>query len=84
MSAWSARYHNPEAHIVLVCDKETLDTAEGSYRAKSLELFDEKITVDFEDSITQKQRSRWIKTNLREYVLSYCLYLIRRGVYICI
>jgi len=75
VSAWSARYHNPEAHIALVCDRETLDTAQGSYRAKSLELFDEKITVDFEDSITQKQRSRWLKTNLREYVKGDYLFI---------
>lgn len=75
VSAWSARYHNPEAHIVLVCDKDTLDTAEGSYRAKSLELFDEKITVDFNPEVRNKQRSRWIKTNLREYVKGDFLFI---------
>lgn len=75
VSAWSTRYHNPEAHIALVCDKETLETAKKSYRAKSLELFDETITVDFEDSITQKQRSRWIKTNLREYIRGDFLFI---------
>ena len=75
VSAWSARYHNPEAHIVLVCDKDTLDTAEGSYRAKSLELFDEKITVDFNPETGNKQRSRWIKTNLREYVKGDFLFI---------
>ena len=75
VSVWSARYHNPEAHITLVCDRETSDTAQGSYRAKSLDLFDEKITVDFEDGITKKQRSRWIKTNLREYVKGDFLYI---------
>jgi hypothetical protein len=75
VSVWSARYHNPEAHIVLVSDKETLDVAEGSFRKKSLELFDEKITVDYDDGITQKQRSRWIKTNLRKYVRGDFLYI---------
>lgn len=75
VSAWSARYHNPEAHIALVCDKESLEVAEESYRKKSLELFDEKITVDFDDGIVQKQRSRWMKTNLREYVKGDFLFI---------
>lgn len=75
VSAWSTRYHNPEAHIVLVSDKETLDVAEGSYRKKSLALFDEKITVDFDDGIAQIQRSRWIKTSLCKYVRGNFLYI---------
>jgi hypothetical protein len=75
VSAWSARYHNPDAHIALVCDKETLDSARKSYRAKSLELFDETITVDFDPDISQKQRSRWLKTNLREYIRGDFLFI---------
>ena len=75
VSAWSARYHNPDAHIALVCDKETLETAKKSYRSKSLELFDETITVDFDCGISNKQRSRWMKTNLREYVKGDFLFI---------
>ena len=75
VSAWSTRYHNPDARIALVCDKETLETAKKSYRAKSLELFDETITVDFDPEISNKQRSRWIKTNLREYIRGDFLFI---------
>jgi hypothetical protein len=75
VSAWSSRYHNPDAHIALVCDKETLESAKESYRAKSLEIFDETITVDFDPGISQKQRSRWLKTNLREYIRGDFLYI---------
>lgn len=75
VSAWSARYYNPDAHIALVCDKETLDSAGKSYRAKSLELFDETITVDFDHGISKKQRSRWLKTNLREYIRGDFLFI---------
>ena len=74
-SAWSARYHNPDAHISLVCDKMTLDTAKNSYRQKSLELYNETVAIDFDEKITKKQRSRWLKTNLREYIRGDYLYI---------
>lgn len=67
-SAWSARYHNPNAHITLVCDNETLKSSLDCYRTKSLSLFDEIVQISFDASVSNKQRSRQIKTNLRNYI----------------
>lgn len=67
-SAWTARFHNPNAHIALVCDKDTYNFSIDCYRNKSLSLFDEVVSIPFDASVSNIQRSRHIKTNLRKHI----------------
>ena len=68
ISIWSARYHNPDAHIVLLVDDLTNQLLVGK-RAEVLEYITEKVVIPFEDvNATMMYRSRWIKTQVRQLV----------------
>ena len=66
ISIWSARYHNPDAHITLFVDDKTNELLVDK-RAEVLEYITEKIVVPFSNSTTSMMyRSRYIKTQVRE------------------
>ena len=68
ISIWSARYHNPDAHIVLLVDDLTNQLLVGK-RAEVLESVTEKVVIPFEDAnATMMYRSRWIKTSIRQLI----------------
>lgn len=68
VSIWSARYHNLDAHIVLLVDDKTNELLVGK-RAEVLEYITEKVVVPFEDiNATMMYRSRWIKTSVRQLI----------------
>lgn len=68
ISIWSARYHNPDAHIVLLVDDLTNQLLIGK-RVEVLEYITEKIVITFEDAnATMMYRSRWLKTSIRNLV----------------
>ena len=68
MAVWSARYHNPDAHIVLIVDDKT-DALLAGKRGELLNYISEKIVVPFEDeTLTPMYRSRWIKTQVRQLI----------------
>lgn len=75
ISIWSARYHNPDAHIVLLVDDKTNELLEGK-RAEVLEYVTEKLVIPFEDAnATMMYRSRWIKTSVRKLVKGDFLFI---------
>jgi lipopolysaccharide biosynthesis glycosyltransferase len=75
ISIWSARYHNPDANIVLLVDDKTNDLLVGK-RAEVLEYITEKIVVSFEDTtLTPMYRSRYIKTQVRELFTGDLLFI---------
>ena len=75
ISIWSARYHNPDAHIVLIVDDKTNELLVGK-RAEVLEYITEKIVIPFEDTtLTPMYRSRYIKTQVRELVEGDLLFI---------
>lgn len=74
-SAFTMKYYNPSAHICLVCDQNTKAEIMNSYRRKSLEYIDEVIAVEVDENLTNMQRSRWIKTNLRNLIQGDFLFL---------
>lgn len=75
MSVWSARYHNPNAHIVLLVDDKTDKLLTGK-RAELLNYITEKIVVPFDDeNASMKYRSRWIKTSVRQLIDGDFLYI---------
>lgn len=74
-SAWSLKHYNPEAHILLLTDEETKLTIYSDARKESLNYIDEIVTVDFDADYTNKEKSRWIKTNMRNLVSGDFLFI---------
>lgn len=75
MSVWSARHHNPDAHIVLLTDDKTNLLLTGT-RGEMLDYVTEKIVVPFEDAeASMMYRSRWIKTSVRELIAGGFLFI---------
>lgn len=69
MAVWSARYWNPDAHIVLLTDDKTsaiLHT--DNARGEILKFISEEIVSTFDPDKSMHYRSRWIKTSARELV----------------
>lgn len=67
LSVKSLLYYNFNIDIIVVCDKDTNDGFVGS-RAKILNTVAKIIVVDVPTTYSKIQKSRYIKTNLREVV----------------
>ena len=67
ISIWSARYHNPNAQIVLFVDNKTRDILVGM-RSEILSYISDYKVVDFDDDANMMYRSRYIKTQVRSLV----------------
>ncbi len=68
MSVYTARYHNPNAYIVLLVDDLTDKLLVGK-RAEILDYISEKKVVSFDDvNLNAGFRSRLVKTNVRNLV----------------
>lgn len=67
VSLWSLKYYNPSIKTAVIMDRETQD-----FMRKSLNgiftLIDESVVVDFKHSYNPKYRSRYLKTNLSQYI----------------
>ena len=75
ISIWSARYHNQDAHIVLIVDDVTRQQLSGK-RATILDYVTECIVVPFLDAnATMMYRSRYIKTQVRKMVTGDMLFI---------
>ncbi len=75
ISVYSARYYNLDAHIVLIVDDRTDILLQGK-RAELLQYITEKIVVDtFDADYTPMQRSRWLKTHVRELITGDYLFI---------
>lgn len=75
ISIWSARYHNPDAQILLLIDDKTDELLIGT-RGELLNYISKKIVVPFEDTaLTPMYRSRYIKTKVRSLVDGDILFL---------
>lgn len=76
VSAWSCRNYNQDCEIVLVCDQDTEESIrQNGNRQKHCDLFDKILVQRFEEKQTMKERSRWMKTALREIVEGDFLYI---------
>lgn len=74
VSAYSTRLHNPQAYIEIVVDDETNVIIENGRRL-ILSYINEKIVATPPSNLTKVQKSRWIKTKLRELVSGDFLYI---------
>ena len=67
MAVWSARYYNPDAHIVLLTDNLTNGLLRDN-RGELLNYISEKIVIPFDDDKNMHYRSRWLKTSVRNLI----------------
>lgn len=74
VSMYSARHHNPDAHIVLVIDDKTNETLKG-VRKEEVKYADEIKVVSFDPKYNAKKRSRLLKTMSRELIKGDMLYI---------
>lgn len=75
VSAWSARHYNPDSCIEMVCDQDTFATLDSGIRAQYKSLFNQIHVLDFLPSQSMKERSRWMKTSLRQIIEGDYLFL---------
>lgn len=76
VSAWSARHYNPDCRIEMVCDQDTFATLHTGNRHHYVkELFNEIIVQQLPDSYSMIERSRALKTMVRNIVTGDFLYL---------
>ncbi|MCQ2244970.1 MAG: hypothetical protein MJZ32_12030 [Bacteroidaceae bacterium] len=75
VSAWSARYYNSDCSIEMVCDQDTFATLRSGIRAQYKSLFDQIHVREFQPEQSMMERSRWMKTTLREIIEGDFLYL---------
>lgn len=75
VSIWSLKYYNPDAYVEVVADKETVQTFDDASRKQFKDLVNNIISVDFESNVSNLERSRWLKTRLRQIVSGDYLYL---------
>lgn len=74
VSMYSARHHNPDAHIVLVIDDKTNETLKG-VRKEEVKYADEIKVVSFDPKYNAKKRSRLLKTMSRDLIKGDMLYI---------
>lgn len=74
LSVYSLKQHNPNSNVVLVVDDDTNNSMSGK-RSEILKYVDNVISVSIDDKYNMKQKSRYIKTNLREYIEGDFLYV---------
>lgn len=74
-SAWTLKYYNPESYILLLTDQATYETIYTDVRSNSLNIIDEIQVINFDLPYSNKEKSRWIKTNLRNLVKGDFLFI---------
>lgn len=74
ISAISLRYRMPNANIVLLTDNKTAESLNG-LRADIKNYVSQTIVVELPDSLTNLQKSRWLKTSIPEYIDTDFLYI---------
>lgn len=74
MSAYTARLHNPDATIILVTDVESEKSICGS-RNEIRKYVDEVKAIKCPDGFNNMKKSRYLKTNIRDFVEGDFIYI---------
>lgn len=74
LSIYSLKRKMSSSFVTLLMDAETNDSLKG-IRAKILDLIEEKIVVELDKNMSNKYKSRILKTNMRNYVEGDFLYI---------
>lgn len=76
VSMYSLRKYNPDTHIVLLTDDGTYKNITSDInRKKYVKEVNEFIPIVFKEDICSRDRSRWLKTNMREYIKGDFLFI---------
>lgn len=74
-SAWSLKHFNPDVHVIVLSDDETINDLPDEVKDGVKGCIDELRAVQFDKKYSNKEKSRWIKTNLRNIVKGDFLFL---------
>lgn len=74
-SVWSLRHFNPKVYVMVLMDEATNAEMGKSYRSNALSLIDEIKVVKIEEKYSNKEKSRWLKTNLRNLIKGDFLFI---------
>lgn len=75
VSLFSLRHFNKNVDVVLLCDDKTAFRVNEQAPEEFKELAGEIVSVPFAEAITNRERSRWLKTNLRNLVKGDFLFI---------
>ena len=76
MSAYSLRNHMPDAEIIVLVDNKTNESFTEENKRTALKKYAiQIISIDFENSVPNVDRSRLIKTSIPEYIEGSFLYI---------
>ena len=76
MSVFSLRHHTPDAQIFILTDNKTSSSFSASNKRLGLINHDANIiTVNFDDSVSNTQRSRILKTTIPEHISGDFLFI---------
>jgi lipopolysaccharide biosynthesis glycosyltransferase len=75
VSIFSLRHFNKDTFVSIVCDNKTADRIEASAPQDFKELVSEVVKIPFDETVSNKERSRCLKTNLRNLVSGDFLFL---------
>lgn len=75
MSAYSLRLHMPKAQIIVLIDNKTQESFTEENKRTELSRLAEIISIDFDDSVPNVDRSRLIKTAIPDYIEGSFLYI---------
>ncbi|WP_191014907.1 glycosyltransferase [Treponema zioleckii] len=76
MSVWSLRQKMETAEIIVLVDNKTFSTfTSENKRTELLKYATHVMSIDFDDSVTNTERSRLIKTAIPDYVSGSFLYI---------
>lgn len=74
-SVWTLKHYNPMAYVVLLTDEASSQAIEAKGYKETHELIDKIKTVEIDRKLTNKEKSRWIKTNLRKLLTGDFLFI---------
>lgn len=75
MSAWSLKHYNPMMEVDFVVDEATHTLITTTYRRHIIQVVDKIVSIDVPSSLNKKERSRWLKTTLRQHIEGDYLFL---------
>ena len=73
ISSYTVKYYNPSAHVILVVDVQTSEYIKN--KNGLLNEIDDVVIVNVPNDLTNKQRSRYLKTTLRHHIKGDYLFI---------
>lgn len=75
ISIYSLRTHTPNAHITVLCDNDTANSFKDDRDEIKKYITELKIIQIPKNFNTAKQKSRWLKTSIREHIVGDILFI---------